>query len=191
MTEITMNWFEPPDGVTQRVIARCGVVHPHADLDPKRTALIVVDLQNAFMDDAVGHAVCPMAREIVPNVNRLASVVRGAGGGVFWIKNTFDERSAYEWSNAQAMLTPTSRERRIAAMSENTKGRRCGRNSMCVRRTRSSANAVQRIHAGDVRPAVSAARARVRYRADHRDSDQCLLRVIGARCDDDQLRRSW
>ena len=68
--------------------------HPHADLDPRRTALIVVDLQNAFMDDAVGHAVCPMAREIVPNVNRLASVVRGAGGGVFWIKNTFDERSA-------------------------------------------------------------------------------------------------
>ena len=86
MTDSAMNWFELPDGVTQRVIARCGVVHPHADLDPKCTALIVVDLQNAFMDDAVGHAVCPMAREIVPNVNRLASVVRGAGGGVFWIK---------------------------------------------------------------------------------------------------------
>ena len=63
-----------------------------------------------------------MARDIVPNVNRLASVVRGAGGGVFWIKNTFDERSAYEWSNAQAMLTPASRDRRIAAMSEGTKG---------------------------------------------------------------------
>ena len=117
-----MNWFDVPDGVTQRVIARCGVVHPHADLDPKRTALIVVDLQNAFMDDAVGHAVCPMAREIVPNVNRLASVVRAAGGGVFWIRNTFDERSEIEWSNAHAMLTPDSRERRIAAMSEDTKG---------------------------------------------------------------------
>ena len=65
-----MNWFEVPDGVTQRVIARCGVVHPHADLDPKRTALIVVDLQNAFMDDAVGHAVCPMARDIVRGCDR-------------------------------------------------------------------------------------------------------------------------
>jgi len=31
------------------------------DLDPKRTALVVVDLQNAFMDDAIGHAVCPAA----------------------------------------------------------------------------------------------------------------------------------
>ena len=95
MKEGAMNWFEPPEGVTQRVIARCGVVHPHAELDPKRTALVVVDLQNAFMDDTVGHAVCPMARDIVPQVNRLASVVRGVGGGVFWIKNTFDERGAY------------------------------------------------------------------------------------------------
>jgi len=78
-----MNWFDPPSAVVERVIARCGVAHPHTDLDPKRTALVVVDLQNAFMDDAVGHAVCPMARDIVPNVNRLASIVRGAGGGVF------------------------------------------------------------------------------------------------------------
>jgi ureidoacrylate peracid hydrolase len=120
--EIAMTWFEVPDAVTARVVARCGVVHPHTDLDPHRTALIVVDLQNAFMDDEVGHAVCPMAREIVPNVNRLASVVRAAGGGVFWIKNTFDERSAIDWSNAHAMLTPESRARRTAAMSEGTKG---------------------------------------------------------------------
>src|SRR3984957_19307509 len=117
-----MNWFDVPAPVTARVVARCGVVHPHADLDPRRTALIVVDLQNAFMDDEVGHAVCPMAREIVPNVNRLASVVRAAGGGVFWIKNTFDERSAIDWSNAHAMLTSNSRARRTAAMSEGTKG---------------------------------------------------------------------
>jgi ureidoacrylate peracid hydrolase len=104
--EWPMNWFDVPNSVTERVIARCGVAHPLADLDPRRTALIVVDLQNAFMDDQVGHAVCPMAREIVPNVNRLAAVVRATGGGVFWIRNTFDERSALEWSNAHAMLTP-------------------------------------------------------------------------------------
>ena len=117
-----MNWFDVPEAVASRVIARSGVAHPHADLDPRRTALIVVDLQNAFMDDAVGHAVCPMARDIVPNVNRLASVVRASGGGVFWIKNTFDERGAYEWNNSHAMLTPAMRERRVAAMSEGTKG---------------------------------------------------------------------
>src|ERR1700760_3087074 len=113
-----MNGFEAPGAIVQRVIARCGSEHPHADLQPKRTALIVVDLQNAFMDDAV----CPMARDIVPNVNRLAAAVRASGGGVFWIKNTFDDRGAYEWSNAHAMLTPENQQRRIAAMSEGSKG---------------------------------------------------------------------
>jgi ureidoacrylate peracid hydrolase len=122
MTTLAMNWFNPPDAVVRRAVERRGVEHPHADLDPKHTALIVVDLQNAFMDDAVGHAVCPMARDIVGNVNRLASVVRAAGGGVFWIKNTFDERAAIEWSQAHEMLTPESRDRRIAAMSEGTAG---------------------------------------------------------------------
>src|SRR3954463_6921389 len=117
-----MNWFDVPESVTARGVARWGVVHPHADLDPRRTALIVVDLQNAFMDDAVGHAVCPMARDIVPNVNRLAAAVRATGGDVFWIKNTVDERSALEWGHVEAMLTPNSRARRLAAMAEGTKG---------------------------------------------------------------------
>jgi nicotinamidase-related amidase len=117
-----MRGFDVPGAVTQRVLARCGVEHPHANLDPRCTALIVVDLQNAFMDDAVGHAVCPMAREIVPSVNRLASTVRAVGGGVFWIKNTCDARTAFEWSNADAMLTPASRDRRAGAMSEGSKG---------------------------------------------------------------------
>lgn len=122
MTEAAMTWFDVPDAVRQRVIARCGVDHPHDDIDPKRTALIVVDLQNAFMDDEVGHAVCPMARDIVPNVNRLAAAVRASGGGVFWIKNTIDERSQREWSHVQDMLTPRSRDRRLTAMVEGSKG---------------------------------------------------------------------
>ena len=122
MTDTAMTWFTVPDAVRQRVIARTGTEHPHADLDPKRTALVVVDLQNAFMDDDIGHAVCPMARDIVPNVNRLAAAVRGSGGGVFWIKNTVDERSMREWSHVEAMLTPNSRTRRLAAMAEGTRG---------------------------------------------------------------------
>src|SRR5579862_5113484 len=120
---MAMNWFEVPDEVLQRAHARRGTEHPFANLDPKRTALVVVDLQNAFMDDEVGHAVCPMARDIVPNVNRMASVVRGAGGGVFWIKNTIDDRSSYERSHAQEMLTPDARARRIAAKRKGSKGK--------------------------------------------------------------------
>jgi ureidoacrylate peracid hydrolase len=74
-----------PDALVERVIARRGSEHCFADLHPARTALVVIDLQHAFMNDAVGHAVCPAAREIVPAVNRLAAVVRATGGGVFWV----------------------------------------------------------------------------------------------------------
>lgn len=117
-----MNWFDIADNVAARVLARRGTLHPFADLDPARTALVVIDLQNAFMDDRVGHAVCPMAREIVPNVNRLAQVVRATGGGVFWIKNTHDEACLTSWSVMHGMSTPEGRSRRSAAMSEGTEG---------------------------------------------------------------------
>ena len=111
-----------PDHITARVVARCGTPHPFAGLDPVRTALVVVDLQNAFMDDAVGHAVCPMARDIVPEVNRLAGAVRASGGGVFWIMNTVDARTSVEWSVVNDMTTPAARARREAAMCEGSKG---------------------------------------------------------------------
>jgi ureidoacrylate peracid hydrolase len=117
-----MNGVTFAPSVVARVIARRGTEHVFADLDPTRTALVVVDLQNAFMDDEVGHAVCPDAREIVPAVNRLAKATREAGGAVFWIKNTFDETCLTEWSVMQDMATPEGRARRAAAMSENTKG---------------------------------------------------------------------
>jgi ureidoacrylate peracid hydrolase len=111
-----------PDEIVRRVVERRGSEHCFADLDPARTALVVIDLQRAFMDDAVGHAVCPAARDIVPAVNRLAAAVRQAGGGVFWVKNTHDERCLGEWSVAHAMATPAMRDKRIAAMSEGTPG---------------------------------------------------------------------
>lgn len=111
-----------PDDVVNRVLARRGGLHCFATLDPVHTALVVIDLQRAFMDDSVGHAVVPAARDIVPAVNDLAGAVRGAGGGVFWVKNTHDERCLDEWSVAQAMATPVMRRRRIEAMSANTPG---------------------------------------------------------------------
>ena len=78
-----LNGATIPQAIVERVIARRGGEHCYADLDPARAALVVIDLQHAFMNDAVGHAVCPAARDIVPAVNRLAAVVRETGGGVF------------------------------------------------------------------------------------------------------------
>ncbi len=117
-----MNWFEVSDDVAARVTSRRGTLHCFDDLDPVRTALVVIDMQLAFMDERVGHAVCPMARDIVPNINRLAGAVRAGGGAVFWIKNTHDAACLTEWSVMHGMSTPEARARRTAAMSEGTEG---------------------------------------------------------------------
>jgi ureidoacrylate peracid hydrolase len=111
-----------PDEIVQRVVRARGREHCYADLEPARTALVVIDLQNAFMEDPVGHAVVPGAPGVVPAVNRLAAAVRQAGGGVFWVKMTHDDACLGDWSIAFEMLTPERRLKRIGALTEGTRG---------------------------------------------------------------------
>ena len=111
-----------PDAIVQRVVVRRGAELCFAGLDPPRTALVVIDLQHAFMNDTIGFAAVPAARDVVPAVNRLAAAVRETGGGVFWIKMTHDERCLTEWSVAHEIVTPAMQEKRIAALSEGTLG---------------------------------------------------------------------
>jgi isopenicillin N synthase-like dioxygenase/nicotinamidase-related amidase len=56
-------------------------------IDPRTTALIVIDLQNAFMAEGQPMA-NPNARAIVPDVNRIAASLRAAGGRVVWTRHT-------------------------------------------------------------------------------------------------------
>lgn len=119
-----MHLVDIPRSVIARKIARHGVAHPYADLEPGRTALVVIDMQNGFMKPGVGHAVCDMAREIVPNVNRLAAAVRETGGKVFWIQNTHDEPHLESWSVLNAYTTPEHTRKRVDSMTEGSAGHR-------------------------------------------------------------------
>jgi ureidoacrylate peracid hydrolase len=101
-----------PQAAVARVLKRRDSLHVFSDLDPTRTAHVVVDLQNGFM--APGQpAEIPLAREIVPNVNRISKAVRAAGGLVVYIQNTIDEGAKQAWSN---WFTYMSGERRKEAM---------------------------------------------------------------------------
>jgi ureidoacrylate peracid hydrolase len=111
-----------PDEIVQRVVRWRGREHCFADLDRVHTALVVIDLQHAFMDEAVGFAVVPSARDIVPAVNRLAAAVRQAGGGVFWVRMTHDDACLDDWSVNFAISTPERRQKRIAALTAGSKG---------------------------------------------------------------------
>lgn len=85
-----------PD-VEERILKRRGQLHVHATLDPARTALVVIDMQRAFVDPALPSAV-PVAREIVPNINRLADVFRKRGSIVAWVYTTFTATAWNSWS---------------------------------------------------------------------------------------------
>ena len=75
--------------ILHRAAERRGRRHVYDRLDPARTALVVIDLQNAFMAEGAPCEV-PQARTVVPAVNRLAAVLRGLGGTVAWVQATFE-----------------------------------------------------------------------------------------------------
>ena len=117
-----MHALSIPKSVIDRVIERRGREHVYGDLDPKRSALVVVDMQNAFMLPGVAHSLCPMAKTIVPNVNRLARTVRATGGTVFWIKTTFTEEALRSWSTYFEMARPERVAKRIEALTAGSIG---------------------------------------------------------------------
>src|SRR6266568_5398608 len=120
--EASMHTLSIPQSVIDRVIERRGREHVYEDLNPAKTALVVVDMQNAFMLPGVAHALCPMAEKIVPNINRLAEAVRATGGTVVWIKTTFRDEALQNWSTYFEMVTPQQGAKRIAALTAGSKG---------------------------------------------------------------------
>jgi ureidoacrylate peracid hydrolase len=111
-----------PQAVIDDVVRNRGREHVFDTLDPAKTALIVVDLQNGFMLKGVAHALCEEAIEIVPNVNRLAQAVRRTGGTVVWVQNAATPESMQSWSVRDDMDGPERTARRVAAMAPGTKG---------------------------------------------------------------------
>src|ERR1700738_1895119 len=105
-----------PQSVIDRVVAKRGRVYAFEGMEPAKTALVGVDMQNAFMLPGVAHALCPMAEKIVPNINRLAEAVRATGGTVFWIKTTFTQESLRSWSTYFEMASPERVAKRIEAL---------------------------------------------------------------------------
>ena len=78
-----MKPFEMPAYVLERVMKKRGRLHVFEELDPARTALVIVDMQNAFVK---GKVKADTALAIMPNINRLAASLREMGGKVAWVQ---------------------------------------------------------------------------------------------------------
>ena len=85
------------EDVLQRILQRRGRQHIHDTLDPQRTALLVIDMQNAFVEPGRPSAV-PVAQHIVPAINQLAAQLRDGGGIVAWVYTTFSTDTLANWN---------------------------------------------------------------------------------------------
>lgn len=70
--------------IIDRVLARRGRYHWFERLDPKRTALVVIDMQSTFCEPG-GPAEVPGSRAIVPQINALTRQLRPLGVPILWI----------------------------------------------------------------------------------------------------------
>ena len=115
-----MHKIEMSPEVLDRIKGLRNSFHIFDKLDPARTAHIIVDLQNGFMEPGATVEL-PVARDIVPNVNDICKAVRAAGGINVFIRFLIDEEAQASWSSYFADFA--SPERREAMI--DTFGRDC------------------------------------------------------------------
>ena len=116
-----MHKIDIPSEVKERVIKRQGRLHLIETLVPAKTALLVVDMQNYFMADGQ-LGCCPVARDIVPNVNRLAQALRETGGHVVWIQNAAPAETLKSWANLHELYSLENRQRRLEGLTRDSDG---------------------------------------------------------------------
>ena len=75
--------------IVERMRVRRGSLHVFDRLEPANTALVVIDMQRAFLEPGAPSET-PAARDAVPVINRLARTVRATGGVVAWVQATFE-----------------------------------------------------------------------------------------------------
>ena len=102
--------------IPQEIIDACirfrGRRHAFEHIDPQRTALVVIDMQNSWVQPELSPLRIPGTLDIIPNINALAAAVRGAGGLVAWTRSTFPE----DWTTRsyERFGSPGWRDRIIA-----------------------------------------------------------------------------
>jgi nicotinamidase-related amidase len=111
-------------GISQKVIdgviARRGRLHGIDRIDPRRSALIVIDMQNYYLKPGF-QAEIAAAREIVPAINHAAQAARLAGMPVVWIQTAADGTDR-DWSFRHQMLGPAGAARRMRELAIGSEG---------------------------------------------------------------------
>jgi len=103
-----------PELIERLTRERGGRLHIFDRLEPARTAHVVIDLQNGFMEPGAPVEV-PVAREIVPTVNAISNAVRDAGGINIFVRFTTPADALERWSSFYARFPQATRQAHQAA----------------------------------------------------------------------------
>lgn len=109
--------------IVERVLARRGRYHLFDSLDPRKTALVVVDMQGTFVAPG-SPAEVPTARGIVDNINRLTRELRRLGVMIVWVThaNSHDATGS-DWDGFfDHFVADDVRARTIESLSPDGKG---------------------------------------------------------------------
>src|SRR5688500_3029377 len=82
--------------IVERVLARRGRLHLFEALEARRSALVVIDMQNAVVAPGAPIEV-PAARAIVAPINRLAAELRRRGVPVIWVTHE-NRKDGRDWA---------------------------------------------------------------------------------------------
>lgn len=111
----------PPDIVARVRRRRGGRLHAYDALDPARTALVVIDMQNVWVKEGMP-AYSPYCEPIVPNINRLAAATRAAGGRVYWVRAVYGDDAPRTWSAYMDFLDRGQMQEMLTALTDGNEG---------------------------------------------------------------------
>lgn len=86
------------DDIVQIAMQRRGRLRLFEEIDPKRTAHLVIDMQVGFMTPGAPAEIAPAAA-VIPNINRISAACRQAGAVNVFVQNSISEESKQSWSN--------------------------------------------------------------------------------------------
>jgi ureidoacrylate peracid hydrolase len=87
----------PPEILAAARGMRGGREHMFDDLDPARTAHVIIDMQNGYMEEGAPLEV-PFARAVVPQINAISQALRRAGGTNVFIQYGMRAEAEQSWS---------------------------------------------------------------------------------------------
>lgn len=113
-----MHEISIPQFILDANLQRRGRAHALETIEPARTALLVIDMQHAWLEPGHSPLEIPAARNIVDNINRIANALRAEGGTIAYTQHAWGE-----WPEFFEMFTkPGFKEEVIAKTTPGTPG---------------------------------------------------------------------